>query len=100
MKLLVETTGAFMLTDLASGQEVPSHRPAVVGHSNFFQHRVSLQQLRVLGELTDDATDAEFAKFLAESEGDTNLAVESFVSVFGPEKVTEKSEKRARKAKE
>jgi hypothetical protein len=91
MKLLVETVGQFMLVD--GLQEIQATRPSVISPSHFFSERVSRNQINVLAELKDEATDLEFKKFLAESNGDMDLAVESFLSTFGAEKVSKKGKR-------
>lgn len=95
MKLLVETIGDFMLMDGGAGQEIEAHRPCVVVSSNFVSMRMAVKQIKVLGELTDEATDAEFITFLNESGDDVELAVGSFLAKYAPEKVTEKKAKKA-----
>jgi uncharacterized protein YfeS len=82
MKYLVETTGEFMLSDRLAEQEVAAERPSVVIMSNFMSLRVGLNQIKILGKVSDKATDDEFLKFWRESEGDSALAVESFISAF------------------
>lgn len=88
MKVLVETTGSFML--MSNGQEVQNNRPSVIVNSDFFQSRVANGQLKVLGQLQDTATDAEFAAFWVESKQDNALAAASFISKFGIPPVTAK----------
>ncbi len=99
MKILCETTGDFMLVDLTTGQEVSSTRPAVISMTNFFSQRSMIGQLRKLGDLTDEATDAEFAKYVTDSDGDIDLAVDAFLSSFGVEAPSEKAPAKRRKAK-
>lgn len=95
MKLLIETTGSFMFVDPETSAEIHSSRPTVAPKSNFVMSRVASGAIKVLSnELTDEATDAEFAKFVADSkdkEGktDMDLAVSSFVAKFGPQKAEE-----------
>lgn len=82
MPVLLETTGSFQLID-ELGQLVPAHRPAVVEFSNLLQSRaVKGEILVVSNRLKTEATDAEFAKFWSESEGDRELAIKSFLSAF------------------
>jgi hypothetical protein len=81
LKLLVETTGKFMLLDLGGNQQVPSQRPGVVARNTFIETRVAGDQLTILGQVSDEATDAEFAKYWAESE-DRDLAIESFMAAY------------------
>lgn len=101
IKLLAETKGSFQLHDLAHrGQLIRSHRPCVVENSHFIQDRIGRDQIRVLGELKAEATDADFASYFKEAEGDVALAIDSFLAEFGKE-APEKAEKpkRGRKPK-
>jgi len=95
MKLLVETTGSFGLMDIGvrPPQEIAHNRPSVVISTEFIQTRIAKNQLKILGKLQDEATDAEFINFHADSKGDTELAVSSFMSKFGIEEVTGKKKK-------
>lgn len=97
MKILAETTGSFALQDVGMGlQTIPAHRPAVVISSNFFQSRMGLGQIKMLGELLDTATDEAFKENIRASmtDGiiDMPLAVESFLSEFGVNAVTSKGD--------
>ena len=84
MKLLVETTGPFMLIDSYTKCEIDNNRPSVVLPSEFIQARMTVGQLRVISnELSDGATDEEFAQFWRDS-GKRDLAISSFLSKFGP----------------
>ena len=91
MKMLVETSGKFMLSDMtvAPAQEIVSRRPSVVQNSHFVQQRVSLGQVQILGELNDDATDEEFQAYWKESET-AKQAVAAFLSSFGKDVETTK----------
>lgn len=82
MKMLVETKGPFQLMDNQVGVLIRHDRPTVTSPSNFLSDRVSRDQVRVIAELGDGATDEEWVKYLAESEGNLDLAVESFKSAF------------------
>ncbi|MCV0350196.1 MAG: hypothetical protein K5863_08975 [Nitratireductor sp.] len=96
IKLLVETKGAFQLQDLGhKGQLAWAHRPSVVENSNFIQDRIGRSQLRILGELKDEATDGEFEKFVTESDKDMALAVSSFLEAYGSEAVEEDEPKKS-----
>lgn len=82
-KILVETKGSYMLHDLTTGCEIPHDRPAVVIASAFIDQRISKNQIKVLeGDLTDEATDAEFQKSWDASDGKRDLAVDSFLSEY------------------
>jgi len=83
VKILVETTGEFMLTDISTGQTIYNHRPGVIEQSVFFDARIALGQISKLADLTADATDEEFDKFWVDSDGKSELAVDSFLSKFG-----------------
>lgn len=98
-KILVETTGSFMLQD-SNGQEVQANRPCVVRRSQFIHSRTALGQLKVLGQLKDEATDAEFLQYFRDSEGDAPLAVESFLSKFSVDAVSEKPKTRRGRRKQ
>ena len=90
MKLLVKTTGKFMLLDPMTNCEMESVRPSVVQSSQFVNSRIAVGQIEVIaGHLKEEATDAEFANFWKGSNGDEALAVESFLSAFKKGPVTE-----------
>lgn len=90
MKILVETSGAFELVDPYGYQLMPSDRPAVVTSSQFVEARASKGQIKILGQLQDHATDADFIGYWKEA---ADIAVEAFKSEFGMEAVTAKLEK-------
>lgn len=84
MKLLVETTGSFMLKDPSTGDEIDNAHPSVVKRSEFIQSRTAMGQINIISvDLQEEATDAEFQKFWKECKGDKELAVESFLSAWG-----------------
>lgn len=86
MKLIVETTGEFMLMDPMSMNEVPPDRPAVFAPGAFVQQQMGLGQLRVLAsDLPDEANDAEWAAWLHECEGNVPFAIESYKAKFAAE---------------
>lgn len=83
MKLLVETTGDFMLACPYTAQIVSSSRPSVVSPTPFIEARIGMRQLKVFSnKVGADATDAEFEKYWIESNGDPEFALESFLSTF------------------
>lgn len=84
MKMLVETTGAFMLLDLSLGQTVQGHRPSVVAQSDFLNARIALHQVTKICDLPDDATDEEFETYWTDAE-DRELAIASYQSKFDAE---------------
>ena len=86
MKLLVETTGTFQLVDEKTGHLIRHHGKSVVPPSPFINERTGTGQLTVVAKVNDEATDAEWLKYAKESNGDDELAVESFVSAFPIEK--------------
>lgn len=98
MKLLVETTGPFILMDYSQDKLVEHDRPTVVKHSNFIQLSVSQSRLKILGAVSDEATDAAFVEAL-EGSKDIVVAVEAFLAEFGDKPVTEKEAKPAPKPK-
>lgn len=89
MKMIVETTGSFGLLDPYTGDYLPFNRPCVVNTNEFMATRISLEQLKLLGMVTDKATDKEFVAYLKDSgkpsKKATDLAVASFISAFEPE---------------
>jgi hypothetical protein len=97
MKVIAHTTGSFQLLDQLSGDHIPHHRPAVITRTSFITQRLAADQLKIVAEVPDAATDAEFAKHWAESEGDLELAVQSFQATF--EQAEETPAKPARGAK-
>lgn len=84
MKVIAHTTGAFQLLDQLSGDHIPHHRPAVITRTSFISQRLAADQLKIVAEVPDAATDAEFAKHWQESNGDLELAVQSFQATFEP----------------
>lgn len=92
-KLLVETTGEFLLQDTfhPSRQIVQEHRPSVVEKTSFIEQRLAGGQIKLLAlNLKDEASDEEFEKYFAESEGDIELAISSFVAAFTVDAVAPK----------
>lgn len=96
MKALVETTGAFMLYDMGTREEVSDARPSVLTQGQFLQVQVSIGQLRVLhAELPEEATDADWEAWLVECDGDVEFAIASYVA-----KLAEPPEEKPLTAKE
>lgn len=103
IKLLVETKGEFQLLDLGHlGQLVAAHRPSVVENSNFVQDRIGRNQIRVIGELKDEATDAEFVAYSKEAGDDKQLAIDSFLAEFRADAAEERPapKKRGKKSED
>lgn len=96
MKILVETTGDFMLIDRQQDLAIECDRPAVTERTPFVHVQIGLGQLHVLSELQEAATDEEFQKYVTDSE-DMDLAVASFVAAFGPDTTTKKTTRRGRR---
>lgn len=99
MKVICETTGDFMLVDYSNnGQTVHAGEINVVEVTPFINSRAMIGQLRFLGEVNDEATDAELQKFIKEADDDVDLAIASFLSTFGLESapVTSKKGKKAK----
>ncbi|MES0134505.1 hypothetical protein NKJ88_06015 [Mesorhizobium sp. M0016] len=85
MKILCETNGEFQLIDFGNGGNiVAAHRPSVVSGSPFISARAALGQIKVLGNLADEATDEEFVEYFVAAE-DAELAVASFLDAYAPE---------------
>lgn len=82
MKHLIETTGPFGLLCTQSMQDVHNHRPTVVTVTDFLTSRMAKGEIRLLGELKDEATDVEFCKYWDEA---PDIAAASFKSAFGVE---------------
>lgn len=82
-KLIVKTTGNFMLIDPANRAEIDADRPTVVDRTTFVGARAALGQLEVLAtDVRDDATDAEFLEYFKACDGNETLAVAAFVDAF------------------
>jgi len=90
LKILVETTGEFQLVDPFTLELMPFDRPAVVTSTSFVETRAAKGEVVVLSQLTEEATDEEFAAYWREA---SDIAVESFKSKYAPEAVTKKVEK-------
>lgn len=67
MKLLVETTGDFMLHDTIGRQQVEAFRPCVVNGTSFIEsHRGG--KLKILEQLAEDASDEALAAATTDEE--------------------------------
>ena len=73
-----------MLLDFGNGgDKIDAYRPSVVRASDFISNRAAAGQVRILGQVNDEATDAEFEEYLNESNRDVELAVNSFLATYG-----------------
>ena len=86
MKLLVETTGQFQLICNDQRQLIRFKGCTLVVNSAFVESRCIAGQLRLIAQVSDEATDGEWRQFEKECEGDQELAVAAFVSKFPLEK--------------
>jgi hypothetical protein len=69
MKILVETTGSFMLMDRLTRTLIPHDQPAEVELNPFIQERIDAGQLRVLeGDLPKPEAEAEETQPATEAE--------------------------------
>lgn len=85
-KALVKTTGDFLIMDPYTGEQVKWNRPTVVTWSGHLEGKLAGGDLKVLlGNLPMDASDEDFVKFLADSDGKEALAVAAFESANAPE---------------
>jgi hypothetical protein len=82
MKVIAHTTGAFQLLDGLSGDLISAHRPSVVKKTSFVTARLAIEQVKIVTEVPDAATDEAFAKHWKDSDGDIDLAVQSFLATF------------------
>ncbi|WKV22013.1 hypothetical protein Phage2-1_00012 [Achromobacter phage 2-1] len=109
-KLLVKALSAIMLVDPATGDYVDSQRPHVVSNSYFIRQRAGKTvpalkpQIEIFEiDLKDDATDAELAKFFKDSDGDEDLAMNAFLSLWradAPDNTEDAQKEAERVAKE
>lgn len=80
MKCIVKPSTPHMLV-LDFGEVVHPTRPSVVTYTAYVQSRVASGQLTLVAAKIDDSmTDDQFRKFFRESNGDEELAVQSFQS--------------------
>ena len=90
MKSIVKPTAEHMYMDAHNGQVIEAFRPSVISTTNYTNTLLASGKIKLLASnLTDDATDEEFAKFVTESKGDHDLAVSSFESKFSAVKPAE-----------
>lgn len=87
MKHIVQATKPIALMDPNNGQEI-EQKPSLIVHTQFVAVRVGLGEVKILvADVPEEATNAEFQKFIVEAEGDYELAIESFMSQYKPELV-------------
>ncbi len=81
MKLLVESRGPWVLMNpVITGEVVPHNRPAVISNSPWVGAQIAQEHMRVLHELHDSATDAEFLLWWRECDADRDLAIASYIA--------------------
>ena len=96
-KAILRVKTPINLLEPVTGELLAEDRPYVLIWTQFFQARVGAGQVEVLeGDLPMEASDEEFARFWAETEGKVDLTIESFKSLF--ESKEEKPRARAKKA--
>lgn len=88
-----------MLHDLATNQSLQAVRPSVISRSSFVDARIALGQIVKVADVSDEASDGEFAAFWRDSDGNRDLAVASFLSKFDPDASTDVDSKPPRKVK-
>lgn len=98
MKLIVETKGASQVFATGTDNHARHDRPSVVNKTHLMMTKVGSGELIVLGQVNDDATDAEFVNSLASAKGDRDLAVQSFMSEYPAEEAAAERPSRRRKA--
>ena len=91
MKAVVETVGPHAYQDLTTSPviDIRHEGPQVVVMTPFLSHLVSKSKLEVLkANLPDAANDVDFQKALKASDGDVELAIDSYISELtdAPEK--------------
>lgn len=104
MKAIVKTSKSIVLMDPLTKDVIEEHRPVLVNWTQFIQARVGQGEIVVLaGDLPSESSSEEFDEFWAASEGNEELAIESFLSSFGEPESEEKpkgKKKTPAKAKE
>jgi len=81
MKLLVSTSGPFQLCGPGLEQWARHNRASVVRPSNFINVATSKGQLKVLGQLSDEATDEGFVATLVKG-NDHAAAAAAYAKAF------------------
>ena len=81
VKAIVKVKPNSHLLDITHNQVVTDERPCVVLMTYFIHQHIGFGTLKPLvGDLPDEASDVEFAKFWKDSDGNENLAIESYLS--------------------
>lgn len=87
MKHIVQATQPIVLMDPNNGQIV-EQKPSLITHTQFIAVRIGLGEIKILvADVPDEATNEEFQKFIVDSEGNHDLAIDSFMSQYKPELV-------------
>jgi hypothetical protein len=101
MKLIVKPNGPHGYMDPTSRDEVQPFRPSVVKSTPYIESLIGSGKLKLVSnELSENATDKEFAKYHAECKDDPELCLQSFLSKFGVHKDAEKEAEKEAKAEE
>lgn len=88
MKLIVETTGEYSITDLTQKRTMPKHRPSVVANTNFVQQCIGFDKLKVVKNgLPEAANDEDFVAYWKEN---PDIAVDAYLSELNGETPDEK----------
>lgn len=97
MKVIAKTTGPFELVDLFSQETLRHDRPAVVKWSSFFEAHVGAGRAEILlGQLPEEANDADFAEYWQEN---PEVAVDAYATSFAPPETPSTPKTRVTKAK-
>jgi hypothetical protein len=81
MKAIVKVKPNTHLLDITYNQTVTDDRPAVVSLTYFIHQYIGFGSLKPLaGDLPDTASDVDFAEFWKNSNGDEELAIQSYLS--------------------
>ena len=84
MKVLLETTSNIMLIDPNTGDLIDETVPTLTEWTAFLEQRAGLGQIRVLHRgFQPEASNDEWLDYLKASDGKVDLAMDSFISVFG-----------------
>ncbi len=87
MKLLVESRGPWVLMNpVITGEVVPHNRPAVIRNSPWVGAQIAQEHMRVLHELPDEATDADFLLWWRECDAKRDLAIASYIAAHTKDK--------------